>query len=75
MNILHVTQNFFNMYYEGFKTMKPLGRKLWMIIGIKFTVFFLIIKILFFPNVLQTHFSNDTDRADHVINNLIQGER
>lgn len=55
--------------------MKPLGRKLWMIIGIKFTVFFLIIKILFFPNVLQTHFSNDTDRADHVINSLTQGER
>jgi hypothetical protein len=75
MNLLHVTQNIFGMYYEGFKNMKPLGRKLWLIIGIKFIIFFLIMKILFFPNVLKTHFSNDTDRANHVINSLIQRER
>ncbi|MEA1918637.1 MAG: DUF4492 domain-containing protein [Campylobacterota bacterium] len=75
MKTLHVTRRFISMYYEGFRDMGTLGRKLWIIIGVKFIVFFVIMKILFFPNFLKTNFANDRDRADHVIKSLLQGEK
>jgi uncharacterized protein DUF4492 len=75
MHIIRMTRLFLSMYSEGFKNMKPLGKKLWLIIGVKVVIFFIIMKILFFPNFLKTNFNNDRDRADHVINNLIQGEK
>ena len=56
-------------YYDGFKNMK-VGKKLWLIIGIKLFIFFFILKLFFFPNILQTQFSNDEDRANFVIENL-----
>jgi len=75
MHIIRMTRIFLSMYSEGFKNMKPLGKKLWLIIGVKVVIFFVIMKILFFPNFLKTNFNNDRDRAEHVINNLIQGEK
>jgi nitrogen fixation-related uncharacterized protein len=56
-------------YSEGFQNMK-VGKKLWLIIGIKLFIFFVILKLFFFPNILQTQFSNDEDRANFVIENL-----
>jgi len=75
MHIIRMTRIFLSMYSEGFKNMKPLGKKLWLIIGVKVVIFFVIMKILFFPNFLKTNFNNDRDRAEHVINSLIQGEK
>ena len=59
--------NFF--YRDGFRSMK-VGKKLWLIIGIKLFIFFFILKLFFFPNILQTQFSNDEDRANFVMENL-----
>jgi hypothetical protein len=64
----------FLFYIDGFKSMK-VGKKLWLIIGLKFFIFFAIMKFFFFPNILQTQFSNDTDRANHVIENLTKTQR
>jgi len=47
-----------------------LGKRLWAIIGIKFVIFFVIMKMLFFPNFLKENFSNDNERAEHVLQNL-----
>lgn len=58
-------------YLEGFKQMK-VGKKLWLIIGIKFFIFFVVLKLFFFPNILNTQFSSDEDRANYVIQNLTQ---
>lgn len=66
MNMLH---NIVNFYIDGFKNMK-IGKKLWLIIGIKLFIFFFILKLFFFPNLLQTKFSNDKDRANFVIENI-----
>ncbi|EKD38333.1 MAG: hypothetical protein ACD_75C00772G0003 [uncultured bacterium] len=46
------------------------GRTLWKIILIKLFVLFAVLKLFFFPNFLQTHFSNDGQRADHVLQQL-----
>lgn len=56
-------------YSDGFKSMK-VGKKLWLIIGIKLFIFFFILKLFFFPDILQTQFSNDEDRANFVMENI-----
>jgi len=57
-------------YYEGFKNM-TLGKTLWIIILIKLFIMFLILKPLFFKNELRTY-SSEEEKAEHVINNLIE---
>ena len=46
------------------------GRILWAIILIKLIVIFGFLKIVFFPDYLQTNFANDEERAAHVAENL-----
>jgi hypothetical protein len=58
-----------NFYIDGFKNMR-VGKKLWAIIAIKLFVLFVIIKWLFFPNVLQEKFSNDKQRSDYILQQL-----
>ncbi len=58
-------------YLDGFKNMK-VGKKLWAIIAFKFFIIFAVLKIFFFPDILQTHFSNDSQRANYILNNLTQ---
>lgn len=50
------------------------GKTLWAIIGIKFILFFVIIKWLFFPNILKEHFCTDQERSDHILKQLTQGK-
>lgn len=59
----------FYFYVDGFKSMK-VGKKLWMIIGIKLFLFFVVLKFFYFPNILKTQFSNDEDRSNFIIENL-----
>jgi hypothetical protein len=64
-------KNAFSLYYDGFRSM-VLGRTLWKIILIKLFIMFAILKVFFFPNFLETNFSTDAERADHVLSNLTQ---
>lgn len=59
----------FNFYYDGFRSM-TVGKTLWIIILIKLFIFFVIIKWIFFPNLLNRDFDNDEDRAAHVRHEL-----
>ena len=59
----------FQFYLDGFRSMR-LGRTLWKIILLKLLVIFAVIKLLFLPNVLETHFDNDHDRAEYVLRSL-----
>lgn len=61
----------FSFYVEGFKSM-TIGKTLWIIILIKLFIMFFILKLFFFPNILNTKFDNDADRADHVRNELLK---
>ena len=47
----------FHLYYDGFRSM-TVGKTLWLIIAIKVFVFFVIIKLLFFPNFMNTKFDS-----------------
>ena len=71
MNIITILKNIALFYIEGFKNMR-VGKKLWLIIGLKFILFFVIIKLFFFPNILKENFTNDDQRAEYILNNLTQ---
>ena len=71
MNITTILKNIALFYIEGFKNMR-VGKKLWLIIGIKFILFFVIMKLLFFPNILKENFKDDTQRAEYILKNLTQ---
>ncbi|MCH5235135.1 MAG: DUF4492 domain-containing protein [Muribaculaceae bacterium] len=43
-----------------------IGKTLWLIILVKLFIFFVVMKLLFFPNILKTNFDNDEERAQYV---------
>ena len=59
---------FFDLYYDGFRSM-TLGRTLWAIILIKLFIMFAILKVFFFPNFLKEHAQGD--EVAYVANELI----
>jgi uncharacterized membrane protein len=64
-----MVRKIFNFYKEGFLSMK-LGKKLWIIIGIKLVFMFLILKIFFFQDFLSSKFDTDEEKGDYVIEQL-----
>lgn len=67
MNIL---KKIYLFYIEGFSNMPKWGKQVWLIVLIKLFILFVVLKIFFFPNFLKTNFKNDTDRSNHVLENL-----
>lgn len=63
--MIRVLKNIYRFYVDGFRSM-TIGRKLWLIIGIKLFVFFVILKLFFFPDILSRDFDTDEERAQHV---------
>ena len=59
-----------DFYVAGFKALPTWGRALWTIILIKLFIMFVVLRLFFFPNQLETNFQTDTERADHVIENI-----
>ncbi len=59
----------FHLYYDGFRSM-VVGRALWKIIFLKLFIMFAILKVFFFPDFLAVNFSTDSERANHVLQNL-----
>ncbi len=58
----------FDLYYEGFRSMR-LGKTLWAIILIKLFIMFAILKVFFFPNFLKQHAQGD--EAGYVATELV----
>ncbi|MBW2654012.1 MAG: DUF4492 domain-containing protein, partial [Deltaproteobacteria bacterium] len=52
--------NIYTFYRNGFRGMVN-GKKLWKIILIKLFVMFVILKLFFFPNFLNTKFETDEE--------------
>lgn len=60
-----------DLYVDGFRSM-TVGKTLWLIIGIKLFIFFVVIKILFFPNFLSSKSDSDEGKAQYVREQLIK---
>jgi hypothetical protein len=67
---MSVIKKIFSFYKEGFTHMPSWGRQAWLVIAVKLFVMFFILKLLFFPNFLKTHFKTDQERSNHVLENL-----
>ncbi len=61
---------FIEMYVDGFRNLSSLGKTLWLIIAVKLIVIFVIVKLLFFPNVLKRDYATDAERSEAVMQNL-----
>lgn len=59
----------FDLYYDGFRNMK-LGKTLWLIIGIKLFIIFIILRLFFFPNFISQH-SEKGEEADFVATEVL----
>ena len=59
----------FHLYYDGFRNM-TVGKTLWLIIAIKLFIFFVIIKLLFFPNFLSAKCDTDQEKTEYVRHQL-----
>ena len=70
MTLRTFIRNTASMYADGFRNM-TVGRKLWALIIIKLIVFFAILKVFFFPDILAVSYDNDEDRARAVRTALI----
>ena len=60
----------FHLYYDGFRSM-TLGKTLWLIIAIKLFIFFVIIKMIFFPNFLSTKCDSEEEKTEYVRHQLV----
>lgn len=58
----------FRFYVDGFRSM-TLGRTLWAIILVKLFVIFVLLRLVFFPDLLAG--KDARERADYVLENLI----
>lgn len=56
------------LYRDGFRSM-VLGRTLWAVILVKLVILFILSQV-FFQDYLQTHFSTEEQRSEHVFANL-----
>lgn len=65
----NILNKVFRFYVDGFRNM-TVGRVLWTVILIKLAVIFLILKLFFFPDVLEQKAKGD-NQADYVARELI----
>ena len=59
----------YRFYHNGFRSM-TVGKTLWKIILIKLFVMFAVLKLFFFQDFLQSNFTTDEERADHVFEQI-----
>ncbi len=71
--IYTIIKHVYLFYYEGFRNMTT-GKKLWLIIFIKLFIMFAILKVFFFPNVLNKNFKTDEERSNYVIEQLTKSK-
>jgi len=55
----------FYLYYDGFRSM-TVGKTLWAIVLVKLFIFFVILRLIFFPNFLNSKSDNDEGKAEYV---------
>jgi len=66
---MNIAKRVFRFYYDGFKSM-TWGKSVWIVILVKLFIFFVIMKLIFFPNFLKKNFDTDAERSSHVLENI-----
>jgi hypothetical protein len=61
----------FRFYYDGFASM-TIGKRLWLIILVKLFIMFVVFRVFFFKNYLNSRFDSDKEKSEYVIDQLIK---
>lgn len=69
-NFLHWPVSVYRFYRDGFRSM-TVGRQLWLLIIIKLFIIFAVLKLFFFPDILNRDYDDDASRAAAVRSTLI----
>lgn len=72
IDIAEKKYNWFTMFWSGFTSMSRMSKTLWIVAIVKLVIMFFILKPFFFPNVLETNYDNDADKAEHVRTELYE---
>jgi len=70
-SLLHSFTSLFRFYCDGFRNMSSWGREAWLIILIKLFIMFAILRLFFFPDFLGRKYNNDSQRSEHVRNQIL----
>lgn len=70
MHLVNFFRRALNLYVDGFRNM-TVGRKLWVLIIVKCIIFFAVLKLFFFPDILETDYPDDESRAAAVRRSLV----
>jgi len=70
---MNIAKRVIKFYCDGFKSM-TWGKSVWVIILLKLFIFFVIMKLIFFPNFLKKNFDTDAERSSHVLENITNTE-
>ncbi|MEZ3591454.1 MAG: DUF4492 domain-containing protein [Muribaculaceae bacterium] len=60
----------YRFYRDGFRSM-TVGRELWLLILVKLFLLFFVLKLFFFPDLLEENYDTDVERADAVRRSLM----
>ncbi len=67
---MNLIKRIINFYVDGFRNLDKVSIKLWIIIGIKLFIMFVILKLFFFPDFLNSRFDTDKEKSEYVIQSL-----
>lgn len=59
-----------SLYYEGFRHMPRWARILCVIVIAKLLIMFMVFKLCLMPNYLNTRYTSDAEKSEHVLNEL-----
>ena len=65
----NVLVRIFYFYFDGFKSM-TVGKKLWLIILIKLFILFVVLKLFFFQDFLDSKFDTEEEKSDYILDRL-----
>lgn len=60
----------YRFYRDGFRSM-TVGRELWLLILVKLFLLFFVLKLFFFPDLLEENYDTDAERAEAVRHSLM----
>ena len=66
---MNTAEKIASFYWHGFRSMRT-GKTLWLIIIIKLIIIFGFLKLVFYPDFLNSKFDSDAQRAAYVLDNI-----
>lgn len=60
-----------SIYYDGFRQLPRWGKILFAIILAKIFILLVVFKLLLMPDYLNTKYTTDEEKSNHVLNTLI----